>query len=123
MSLSKTWGYVEELAIEQEGKRDTLRVWLRGHPQYYFTYLDAGATVALAQLQLLRDALERNLQVRLSFKPGGVEGVYADIFDNLHAQYQHPSRFFQVKLYAPASFEASFFGRLRRGTVNQDLVI
>lgn len=63
--LLETTGYVEHLSVEQEGERDTLSVGLGVVYDYgrrieharFVIYLDENSTVALAQLQLLRDAL------------------------------------------------------------------
>lgn len=95
------YGYVEDLAVEQIGNRDSVRVWLHGHPRMYFTYLDEGATVALAQLQLLRDAVERGLEVRLMLRQLPLEIVVVDSNgDTLSPQYP-AERFLEVKLYGP----------------------
>lgn len=67
-------GYVTELWVEQEDERDQLKFNLysqEGSQEYEITfniYLDVGTTVALAQLQLLRDAMLHNLLVTVHFK-------------------------------------------------------
>lgn len=72
--LYETVGYVERIWVEREAGRDamffTLAIYARdtaawlgradGAPvryQKFFVYLDIGTTVALGQLQLLRDAM------------------------------------------------------------------
>lgn len=69
--LTTQYGNVTKLQVEQVDERD--QIWCKmkhedgSEDKWYFTYLDEGATVALAQLQLLRDALERNLRLRLDY--------------------------------------------------------
>lgn len=68
------YGYVTELWVEQEDERDQIFFTLQTElffgfvlvKEYTFCiYLDVGTTVALAQLQLLRDALEHDYLVRV----------------------------------------------------------
>jgi hypothetical protein len=63
--LGDTVGYVTRILVEQEGTRDQLRFYLKVYyggdweRTYMFNiWLDHGTTVAFAQLQLLRDALD-----------------------------------------------------------------
>lgn len=72
--LYETVGYVERIWVEQESGRDAffflLAIYARGRAsgfhdptvapfryQKFFVYLDIGTTVAMGQLQLLRDAI------------------------------------------------------------------
>lgn len=59
--LNNTVGYVTSVWVEQEGSRDALRWTMEvhlgtgdRHTQKFFTFLDQGTHVALAQLQILR---------------------------------------------------------------------
>lgn len=68
-SLERILGYLEYIAVEQMDSRDA--VWIRLRHYYlnalrtevvsgsvrYLLYLDVGTTVAMAQLQLLRDGM------------------------------------------------------------------
>lgn len=66
--LLELWGYVRRIKIEQENSRD--QIWFRleifvewggdvvTYDETFTMYLDQGTTVALAQLQLLRDAMQ-----------------------------------------------------------------
>lgn len=76
--LSYFWGYVQNLWVEQTGDRDQIRFDLRFYYDYggeamefeaegWNIYLDAGTTVALAQLQLLRDAIANQWLVLLQY--------------------------------------------------------
>jgi hypothetical protein len=62
--LDRTAGYAHAVGVEQMGERDTVFVQLYEYYSdgsmentRYAAYLDLGTTVALAQLQLLRDAM------------------------------------------------------------------
>lgn len=65
--LATVGGYVVKIWVEQEGERDQLKFTLEMFSQVtgqlssrqwtFSIYLDVGTTVALAQLQLLRDAM------------------------------------------------------------------
>lgn len=66
-----TWsGYVRWIEVSQVGERDTLYFSLidtDNQTQNFYTYLDSGTTVALAQLQLLRDAFASNWYVTVGY--------------------------------------------------------
>lgn len=75
-ALLAVYGYVEYIQVEQMNSRDQVTVKLRqynaeddleGEAFRYTTYLDTGTTVALAQLQLLRQGLDRGGAVKLRY--------------------------------------------------------
>lgn len=64
-------GLVTKLQVDQTGSRDEIRVWISQddatEPVSFNILLDEGATVALAQLQMLRDAILHHLDVKVWF--------------------------------------------------------
>lgn len=75
--LYETIGYPKQIRIDQEDSRDMIMFELQIHASTLFPpvtcwcliYLDVGTTVALTQLQLIRDAFESNgdYYVRIHF--------------------------------------------------------
>lgn len=80
--LETTAGYVDRLWVEQENDRDQVAfrlceyhtnfgtVGVSSTTNRYCIYLDVGTTVALAQFQLLRDALQNKTMVVIDYLPG-----------------------------------------------------
>ncbi len=73
-ALERAVGYVQYVAVEQMDGRDAIVFRLEEWEYYvdtvskrYAIYLDVGTTVALAQLQLLRDAMVHQYAVALYF--------------------------------------------------------
>lgn len=72
-------GYVTQIDVIQEGERDLFTFVLvedffnsgsgRAEEWWFWIYLDVGATVALAQLHLLRDAMANDWLVEVDYDP------------------------------------------------------
>lgn len=88
--LYETVGYVTQIWVEQETEHDSLYfmldIYARStevpeHSQICRIHLDVGTTVALAQLQLLRDALyARDYLVKIHFNFHELNGKYANVY-------------------------------------------
>lgn len=88
--LYETVGYVTQIWVEQETTRDSLYfmldIYVRSfetpeHSQICRVHLDVGTTVALAQLQLLRDALyARDYLVKIHFNFEERDEKYANVY-------------------------------------------
>lgn len=80
--VDETWGYVHSAGVEQEGNHDSIQfkltIYYKSHSPNtadevfstnwdFLIYLDMGTTVALAQLQLLRDAMLNTWLVKVRY--------------------------------------------------------
>lgn len=99
--LLETVGYVVRIAVEQEDARD--QIWFRmeiyrdsNEPvtMDFTIFLDVGTTVALAQLQLLRDALQSDgrLLVKVHFRLMNSDGDSGWVYYvRVHSGYEFPT--------------------------------
>ena len=60
-TLDHISGIVKEIEVEQTGQRDRVRFKLDSSGIRFWTYLDEGTTVTLAQLQILRESLVQQI--------------------------------------------------------------
>ena len=99
MAHMRIYGRVEEIALGRRNEREILKVWLKEYSgRYFFTHLDEGATLALAQLSLLRQAVADDLEVRLKIDWLVSTDVYDDDGNEFSSQ-SLPSAFYEVKIY------------------------
>ena len=77
--LYKTAGYVHDVRVEQEDARDQLQFTLAEYLPWgddyieflisYSIYPDVGTTVALSQMKLLQDSMEKAWPVEIHYHP------------------------------------------------------
>ena len=77
--ITTIYGHVEQIVVEQLDDRDQVHVQIdpdeSEDSKWFYSYLDVGASVTLAQLQILRDALIHDKRVRLGYVDKQFYGV------------------------------------------------